>query len=81
MIDDLIELAHTQKIVCETLPSPDGCDEYVLARTDSAETVRLWVRADGRFSRALGEEGALTLGQVMTVCGLSYAHRTSTTAA
>ncbi len=81
MIDDLIELAYSQHAVRETLPCPDGCDEYVLAHTDGAATVRLWVRPDGRFSRALGDGGALSLGQVMTACGLSYAARRAATPA
>lgn len=82
MIDDLIELAFAQNIVRETLPCPDGCDQYVLARTDAATTIRLWVRPDGRFSRAFGDEGPLSLGQVVTMCGLSYtARRTATPAA
>ena len=76
MIDDLIELAFSQNVVRETLPSPDGCDQYVLARVDRPDTqVRLWVRPDGRFSRAHGADGALSLGQVMTACGLTYAAR------
>lgn len=75
MIDDLIELAYTQHVVRETLPCPDGCDEYVLDRVDGAAPLRLWVRPDGRFSRAFGDEGALSLGQVMTACGLSYSAR------
>ncbi|AVP67594.1 hypothetical protein GS894_04145 [Rhodococcus hoagii] len=77
MIEDLIELAHTQGVVCETSVGPDGCDEYVLACADGVTTVRLWVRPDGRFSRAHGNAGSLSLGQVMAVCGLSYAARTS----
>ncbi|WP_430331258.1 hypothetical protein [Rhodococcus sp. ACT016] len=81
MIDDLIELAFAQNIVRETLPCPDGCDEYVLTRADEPATIRLWVRPDGRFSRALGDEGPLSLGQVMTVCGLSYAARPAATPA
>ncbi|MDH6280993.1 hypothetical protein [Prescottella agglutinans] len=81
MIDDLIELAYAQNVVLETLPCPDGCDEYVLARAGVAATIRLWVRPDGRFSRALGDEGALSLGQVMTVCGLSYSARRAATPA
>ncbi|RVW10765.1 hypothetical protein EGT67_06375 [Prescottella agglutinans] len=81
MIDDLIELAYTQNIVRGTLPCPDGCDEYVLARADGPAAIRLWVRPDGRFSRALGDEGALSLGQVMTVCGLSYSARRAATPA
>lgn len=81
MIDDLIELAYSQNVVRETLPCPDGCDEYVLARTDGPATIRLRVRPDGRFSRALGDEGALSLGQVMTVCGLSYSARRAATPA
>lgn len=75
MIEDLIELAHAQGVVREIQPCTDGCDEYVLTREDGATTIRLWVRADGRFSRAHGSEGPLSLGQVMTACGLSYAAR------
>lgn len=67
MIEDLIELAHAQGVVREIQPCTDGCDEYVLTREDGATTIRLWVRADGRFSRAHGGEGPLSLGQVMTV--------------
>ncbi|CAM2777528.1 hypothetical protein RHDE110596_00520 [Prescottella defluvii] len=88
MIDDLIELAFAQHVVRETLPSPDGCDEYVLRRADATDatdsvgsvdaSIRLWVRPDGRFSRARGAEGPLSLGQVMTACGLSYASRRTT---
>lgn len=77
MIDDLIELAHSQNVVREMLPSPDGCDEYVLACADGVTTVRLWVRSDGKFSRAFGNAGPLSLGQVMTACGLSYSARTA----
>ncbi|MGF7125142.1 MULTISPECIES: hypothetical protein [unclassified Rhodococcus (in: high G+C Gram-positive bacteria)] len=76
MIDDLIELAYSRHVVRETLPCPDGCDEYVLGRVDAVNaSIRLWVRPDGRFSRAQGDEGQLSLGQVMTACGLSYAAR------
>ena len=75
MIEDLIELAHSQGVVRELLAGPDGCDEYVLACTDGVTAIRLWVRPDGRFSRAQGNAGSLSLGQVMTVCGLSYSAR------
>jgi len=77
VIEDLIELAHSQGVVRETLAGPDGCDGYVLACTDGVTSIRLWVRPDGRFSRADGNAGSLSLGQVMTVCGLSYSSRTA----
>lgn len=80
MIDDLIELAYARDIVRETLPSPDGCDHYVLAGSSDA-AIHVWVRPDGRFSRAFGDEEALTLGQVLNRCGLSHAARTTASAA
>lgn len=75
MIDDLIELAFAQDAVRTVRATSDGCDEYVLRRADpdgSPVTVR--VRPDGKFSRAIATEGLLSLGQVMTVCGLTYQH-------
>lgn len=77
MIDDLIELAFEQDAIRTVRATSEGCDEYTLRRADSdSSSVKVWVRPDGKFSRAIGTEGLLSLGQVMTVCGLTY--RTST---
>lgn len=73
MIDDLIELAFFQDAVLSVSLATDGSDEYTLRRIDedtSPVTVR--VRPDGKFGRAVGTEGYLSLGQVMSVCGLTY---------
>ena len=63
MIEDLIELAHTQGLVRSTWLGPDACDAYLLRALPGPITV--WVRPDGRFSRATADDEFLTLGQVM----------------
>ncbi|QCQ90007.1 hypothetical protein [Rhodococcus sp. SGAir0479] len=80
MIDDLIEFAYARDIVRETLPAADGCDHYVLACPGDT-AIHVWVRPDGRFSRAVGEQGALTIGQVAAASRLSYAGRAERSAA
>ncbi|MGW6375197.1 hypothetical protein ACWFRB_03910 [Rhodococcus sp. NPDC055112] len=75
MIDGLIEEAFARGVVRAVTPTPAGGDEYLLdragdpARREAAVAVR--VRADGRFSLATGDGGALTIGQVATLCGLT----------
>lgn len=63
LIDDVIDLAHAHRLVIEAAPEPDGCDAYLL-RT-SPRPIGVWIRPDGRFSRAAADGEALTLGQVM----------------
>lgn len=83
MIDDVIEIAFAQGTVCSVVSDACGWDEYRLARVDrsadSGEHVSVWVRPDGRFSRALGGEGLLTLGQVVRLCGLTWTRAPRTT--
>ena len=62
MIDDAIELAHTEGLAHATALEPDGCDSYELRGWPSPVTV--WVRPDGRFSRAEIDGQLVTLGQV-----------------
>ena len=62
MIDDAIELAHAEGLVRATALEPDGCDSYELRGWPSPVTV--WVRPDGRFSRAEIDGRLVTLGQV-----------------
>ncbi|MFI6431014.1 hypothetical protein [Rhodococcus oryzae] len=75
MIDGLIEEAYARGAVRAVTPTPAGDDEYLLdragdpARREAAVTVR--VRADGRFALATDNGGALTIGQVATLCGLT----------
>lgn len=73
MLEDLIERAYAHGIVRTVVPVA-GCDEYVLERRDGrghpGEVVLVRVRDDGRFSRAEGADGTLTLGQVAARCGL-----------
>jgi hypothetical protein len=75
MIEDLIELAFAQDIVRAVAPDADGGEEYLLARAGAASPadppITVWVRPDGRFSRAASTEGLLSLGQVMALCGLA----------
>lgn len=63
MIADLIELAHARDLVRGTWLEPDACDAYRLRALPRPITV--WVRPDGRFSRAMADDELLTLGQVM----------------
>lgn len=74
MIDVLIENALARNAVRLVTQSPDGFDEYHLDRAgDSARVeppVAVHVRPDGRFSRAEGGSGLLSIGQVATLCGL-----------
>ena len=63
MIDDLIDLAHAEGLVHSTAREPDGCDAYHLLVLPRRLTV--WVRPDGRFSRAAADGEPLTLGLVM----------------
>ena len=63
MIDDVIELAHTEGLVRSTTLGPDGCDGYDISASPGPITV--WVRPDGRFSRATADGELITLGQVM----------------
>ncbi|TJZ78530.1 hypothetical protein FCG67_10910 [Rhodococcus oryzae] len=75
MIDGLIEEAYARGAVRAVTPTPAGDDEYLLdragdpARRGPAVAVR--VRADGRFALATDNGGALTIGQVATLCGLT----------
>jgi len=64
MIDDVIKLAYTKGLVHSANLGPDGCDAYHLDASPRAITV--WVRPDGRFSRAADDGQLLTLGQVMS---------------
>ena len=76
MIDDVVELAFAQGAVRGVAAAADGCDEYLLASSEAAPTIRVWVRPDGRFSRAAGSDGRhLTLGQVIELCDLAYDRR------
>lgn len=74
MITDVIEAAFRQRIVRTVVCGTDGYDEYLLERaypTGQVDSpVRVWVRPDGRFSRASSSEGQLSLGQVLGLCGL-----------
>ena len=63
MLDDLIELAHTHGLVHTVALDPDGYDAYQLRA--SPRRITVWVRPDGRFSRASADGELLTLGQVM----------------
>ena len=62
LIDDVIELANADGLVHATALEPDGCDSYNLRGWPSPVTV--WVRPDGRFSRAEIDGHLVTLGQV-----------------
>lgn len=74
MIDVLIENALARDAVRRVTQTPDGFDEYHLDRAgDSARVqppIAVHVRPDGRFSRAEGGSGLLSIGQVATLCGL-----------
>ena len=75
MIDRLIEEAYARGLVRAVTPTPAGDDEYLLdragdpARLQAAVAVR--VRADGKFALATDNGGALTIGQVAALCGLT----------
>ncbi|MBH0123610.1 hypothetical protein ACWDUD_29495 [Rhodococcus sp. NPDC003382] len=76
MIDDLIELAFAQGAVRGVSVAADGCDEYLLASSGTAPAIRVWVRPDGRFSRAFDSDDChVTLGQVVDRCGITYDRR------
>ena len=61
---DAIEFAHLHRLVISATQEPDGCDAYLLRA--SPRPIGVWVRADGRFSRAVADGQPLTLGQVMS---------------
>ena len=61
---DFIEFAHLHRLVITTTQEPDGRDAYLVRAAPRPVTV--WVRPDGRFSRAADDEQLLTLGQVMS---------------
>ena len=62
MIDDVIEGASAEGLVLAVVQDDHGCDAYQLL---GSGTMTIWVRPDGRFSRALSADGEqLTLGQV-----------------
>jgi len=63
MLDDLIELAHAHGLVNTVALEPDGYVAYQLRA--SPRQITVWVRPDGRFSRASADGELLTLGQVM----------------
>ena len=60
---DVIEFAHLHGLVLRAAQEPDGCDAYQLRALP--RPVMVWVRPDGRFSRAAADGEVLTLGQVM----------------
>ena len=62
MIDDLIELAYAEGLVHSAVREPDGCDAYRLL--GPPRPIMVWIRPDGRFSRAVAGGEMLTLGQV-----------------
>lgn len=70
MIDDVIELAFMQGVVRGVVSDALGWDEYLLEGLEQT-AVSVWVRPDGRFSRASDGDGPLTLGQVARMCGLT----------
>ena len=47
---DVIEFAHLHRLVISAAQEPDGCDAYLVRA--SPRPVTVWVRPDGRFSRA-----------------------------
>ena len=62
MIDDVIEYAHAEGLDLAVVQDHHRCDAYQLL---GSGTVTIWVRPDGRFSRAVSADGELlTLGQV-----------------
>ena len=62
MIDDVIEYAHAEGLVLAVVQDDRGCDAYQLL---GSGMMTIWVRPDGRFSRAVSADGELlTLGQV-----------------
>ncbi|SEL02459.1 hypothetical protein [Rhodococcus maanshanensis] len=75
MIDGLIEEAYARGTVRAVTPTPEGHDQYLLDRagdpTRREAPVAVRVRADGRFALATGDGGALTIGQVAALCGLT----------
>lgn len=72
MIVDLIERAFAtgavRNVTCDA-----GYDRYLLDGTGGS--VEVYVRPDGRFARASGVDGPLSIGQVARICGLSTAPR------
>ncbi len=83
MIEDLIELGFAQRVVRSVVQTSDGCDEYLLERAHGAvacgNAITVRVRPDGKFARAASTEGLLSLGQVMTLCGLGRCDGQTTT--
>lgn len=75
MIADLIELAFAAGAVRE-VTCDDGYDRYLL--DGGGGSIEVYVRSDGRFARANGVDGPLSIGQVARICGLSAAPRAST---
>ena len=61
---DVIEFAHLHRLVISAAQEPDGRDAYLVRA--SPRPVTVWVRRDGRFSRAAVDGQLLTLGQVMS---------------
>ncbi|WP_068155267.1 hypothetical protein [Rhodococcus phenolicus] len=55
----------------------DDVVEFAFAQgSEAASAIRVWVRPDGRFSRAAGSDGRhLTLGRVIELCDLTYDRR------
>ena len=52
----------------------DGAyDRYLL--DGAGGSIEVYVRPDGRFARAHGPDGPLTISQVARICGLSAAPR------
>lgn len=74
MIDDVIEVAFAELVVRGVVSDALGWDEYLLESLDQTAgkpPVSVWVRPDGRFSRASDGNRPLTLGQVVRMCGLA----------
>lgn len=72
MIVDLIERAFASGVV-RNVTCDGGYDRYLL--DGEAGAVEVYVRPDGRFARAHGVDGPLSIGQVAQICGLSAAPR------
>ena len=72
MVVDLIERAFATGAVRE-VTCDDGYDRYLL--DGAGGSVEVYVRPDGRFARANGVDGPLSIGQVARICGLSAAPR------
>jgi len=69
LIADTIERAHAADLVLEVSLDADRCDVYVI-RTRFDRSLTVWVRPDGRFSRARMDGRLITLGQVGAQLGV-----------